>query len=90
METADGFSVNSEELQMLLFADDGAFIADDPEKLQNFLNDLDNKAKKIGLSIYDGKTKWMKNAFCPQLSMKLSSENIELAEQHSHLDRVCK
>ncbi|VDM49822.1 unnamed protein product [Toxocara canis] len=70
---------------MLLFVEDIVLVADDPEKLQKLLNELNNKAKKIRPSIHDGKTKWMKNAFCPQLTMKLGNENIELVEQCSYL-----
>ncbi|VDM39202.1 unnamed protein product [Toxocara canis] len=88
METAGDFNVGGEEFQMLLFADDVVVVAGDPEKLQKFLNELNNKAKKVGLSIHDGKTKWMKNAFCPQFTMKLGSENIELVEQYSYLWRI--
>ncbi|VDM24346.1 unnamed protein product [Toxocara canis] len=88
METAGGFNVDGEELQMLLFTDDIVLVADDPEKLQKLLNELNNKAKKIGLSAHDGKTKWMKNAFCPQVTMKLGNENIGIVEQYAYLGQI--
>ncbi|KHN75861.1 Retrovirus-related Pol polyprotein from type-1 retrotransposable element R2 [Toxocara canis] len=57
METADGFNVDGEKLQVLRFANDTILVAGDPEKLQRLLNEFNNKAKEIGLSIHDGKTK---------------------------------
>ncbi|VDM37688.1 unnamed protein product [Toxocara canis] len=88
METAGGFNVEGEELQMLLFADDIVLVADDLEKLQKLINELNNKTKKIRLSIHDSKTKWMKDAFCPLLTMKLGNENIDFVEQYSCLGQI--
>ncbi|VDM30356.1 unnamed protein product, partial [Toxocara canis] len=67
--------------------DDVVLAAAEPKKFQKLLNEL-NKGKKIGLSIHDSKTQWMKNAFCFQFTMKLGSENIELMEQYSHLGQI--
>uniref|UniRef100_A0A0M3HWE2 Sema domain-containing protein n=1 Tax=Ascaris lumbricoides TaxID=6252 RepID=A0A0M3HWE2_ASCLU len=72
-------NVNDEELQMLLFADDVLPVADDTKNLQCSLNELNKNAKKTGLSIDNGKTKWMKDA--------LDSENIEHVENTLDCDR---
>ena len=52
------------------------------------LNELNNNAQAVGLSINDGKTKWMKNAVCPQFSIKLDGKDIELVDQYPYLGQI--
>ncbi|EYC27374.1 hypothetical protein Y032_0009g681 [Ancylostoma ceylanicum] len=76
----DGFEVDGETLQMLLFADDVVLVASKPETLRSLLNEMCHLTERIGLKIHPGKTKWMKNAHCDDFEIKLNNQLVERVE----------
>ncbi|EYC18152.1 hypothetical protein Y032_0028g1704 [Ancylostoma ceylanicum] len=86
----DGFEINGETLQMLLFADDVVLVASKPETLQSLLNEMCHLTKRIGLKIHPGKTKWMKNAHCDDFEIKLNNQLVERVEHYVYLGQAIR
>ncbi|EYC21713.1 hypothetical protein Y032_0018g3494 [Ancylostoma ceylanicum] len=86
----DGFEIDGETLQMLLFADDVVLIASKPETLQSLLNEMCHLTESIGLKIHPGKTKWMKNAHCDDFEIKLNNQLVERVEHYVYLGQAIR
>ncbi|EYC37180.1 hypothetical protein Y032_0817g2513 [Ancylostoma ceylanicum] len=86
----DGFEIDGETLQMLLFADDVVLVASKPETLQSLLNEMCHLTERIGLKIHPGKTKWMKNTHCDDFEIKLNNQLVERVEHYVYLGQAIR
>ncbi|VDN22826.1 unnamed protein product [Gongylonema pulchrum] len=88
MDAAAGISNAGKKLQMLLFADNIAPVAEGPQSLQNLLNELTARTKTIGRTVKISKASWMNNAYGPRFAMNLDKDSVELVGSYTCLGQV--
>ncbi|VDN27374.1 unnamed protein product [Gongylonema pulchrum] len=83
VDAADGINIDGAKLRMLLFAEGVVLVAENPQLLQNLLNELVAKINKVGLTVNIDKTK----TYCPQFDMKLYN-SIGLVDRYTYLGQA--
>ncbi|CAH2229000.1 jg14622 [Pararge aegeria aegeria] len=79
-------NINGCKLTHLRFADDLVLFTDDPDTLQEMLNQLASESRKAGLTINTSKTKVMTNRH--KQTIKVNNQEIEYVDEYVYLGQI--
>lgn len=85
LDKSKGVKIENDYLIQLSFADDVAIISDNLKKLEEILSDLDEKSRKIGLSISYEKTKILTNIENNTQHLTINNNQVDFVKSFKYL-----